>query len=142
MHSIQNMLISCLIIFILAFACFAGAQDTGTTTAKPVIGLPTPTESDRAYVATCFNDTERENDTLYLPRECHLLVEDPAREHDPAIKARVTMLQNLFRDMVEEERRKREEEERRKGGGSIPLSRVIKPMILKIRDEPPSRLMA
>ena len=146
MHSIQNMLISCLIIFILAFACFAGAQETGPTTAKPVIGLPTPTESDRAYVRTCFNDTERENDTLYLPRECHLLVEDPAREHDPAIKARVTMLQNLFRDMVrkqqEEERRKREEEERRKGGGSIPISRVFKPIILKIRDEPPSRLMS
>ena len=99
MHSIQNMLISCLIIFILAFACFAGAQETGPTTAKPVIGLPTPTESDRAYVRTCFNDTERENDTLYLPRECHLLVEDSAREQDPAIKARVTMLKHLFRDM-------------------------------------------
>ena len=134
----MNLHLSCLIIFILALPCFAGAQDTGTTTAKPVIGLPKPTESDRAYVATCFNDTERGNDTLYLPRECHLLVEDPAREHDPAIKARVTMLQNLFRDMV----RKQQEEERRKGGGSIPISRVFKPIILKIRDEPPSRLMS
>ena len=47
MHSITNLLISCFIIFIFALPCFAGAQDTGPTTAKP-IALLEPTEYDRA----------------------------------------------------------------------------------------------